>query len=132
MLWRRALVVWLVIIAAETVHGVLRQIFLTPLVGELRARQIGVVIGSSIVFAVAFGFSRWLDARTPRARLGVGLGWVALTVAFEIGLGLSLGLSRERIVADYDIVSGGWMAFGLAFMLVSPLLAARVRPRKTE
>ena len=50
MPWRRALVVWLVIIVAETVHGTLRQLFVTPLVGDSSARQIGIVVGSLIVF----------------------------------------------------------------------------------
>lgn len=127
LLLRRALLVWLVIIAAETVHGVLRELFLAPLVGDLRARRIGVALGSLIVFGVALAFSRFLSARSARAQLGVGLAWVALTVAFEIGLGLALGLSRERMLEDYDVTRGGFMALGLVAMLLSPWLAARIR-----
>lgn len=126
-LWYRALALWAVIIGAETVHGVLRQWLLVPIAGDVRARQIGIVIGSLIVFAVAFAFSRWLGARTVRAQLGVGLAWVVLTVAFEVALGVLLGLSRERMLADYDVTEGGLLAFGLAFMLVAPWLAARAR-----
>ena len=83
MPWRRALVVWLVIIVAETVHGTLRQLFVTPLVGDLPARQIGIVVGALIVFGVAVVFSRWLGARRIREQLAVGLMWVVLTVVFE-------------------------------------------------
>ena len=127
MLMRRALVVWLVIIAAETVHGVLRELFLTPLVGDMRARRIGVAVGSAIVFALALAFSRWLGARSARRQLGVGLAWVALTLAFEAGLGTLLGLSMERVLADYDVTAGGLMPLGLAVMLLSPWIAARLR-----
>lgn len=127
MVVRRALVVWLVIILAETLHGVLRQLFLTPVVGDLPARQIGVAIGSAIIFVVALTFSRWLGARTLRAQLAVGLAWVALTVAFELALGSMLGLTRERMLADYDPAAGGFMGLGLLFMLLAPALAARVR-----
>lgn len=127
MLLRRALVVWLVIIAAETVHGVLREHFLTPFVGDLRARQIGVAVGSLIIFAIALAFSRWLGARTTRGQLGVGLVWVVLTLAFEVGLGTLLGLSPERMLADYDVTAGGFMPFGLAVVLLSPWVAARLR-----
>jgi len=129
MIWRRALTVWLVIIAAETAHGVLRQLFLTPLVGDLRARQIGVAVGSLIILAIALALGRWLDARSLRDQLGVGLAWVALTVVFEVALGASLGLPLERALADYDISAGGFMAFGLLFMLLAPALAARIRNR---
>ena len=131
---RRALVVWFVVIAAETVHGVLRELLLTPLVGDLRARQIGVAVGSLIVVAVACAFSRWLGAHTPRAQLGVGLLWVVLTLAFEAGLGVLLGLSAERMLADYDVTAGGFMALGLAIMLLAPWIAARLRrpPARTS
>lgn len=127
MLLRRTLAVWLVIIAAEAVHGVLRELFLTPLVGDLRARQVGVAVGSLIILAIAWAFSRWLGARTVRGQLGVGLLWVVLTIAFEAGLGTLLGLSAERLLTDYDVRAGGFMAFGLAVMLLSPWIAARLR-----
>jgi len=39
--------------AAETIHGVLRNMFLSPAVGDLQARQIGVVIGSALILATA-------------------------------------------------------------------------------
>lgn len=123
----RAVVVWVVIIAAETVHGVLRQMWLAPVVGDLRARQIGVAIGSAIILAIAWLLSRWLGARTLRAQLAVGLLWVGLTVAFELGLGALLGLTRERMLADYNPIAGGFMVFGLLFMLLAPALAARLR-----
>ncbi len=127
MLLGRTLIVWLVVIAAETVHGVLRELFLTPLVGDLRARQIGVAVGSLIILAIALAFSRWLGARTARRQLGVGLVWVVLTLAFEAGLGMLLGLSAQRMLADYDVTAGGLMPLGLAVLLLSPWIAARLR-----
>jgi hypothetical protein len=126
----RAFAVWLVIIAAETVHGILRGVLLVPIAGDLPARQIGVLIGSLLIFAVAFLFVRWIAARTTLQLLAVGLLWVALTVLFEIGLGrLVLGLSWERIAEDYDVTRGGFMALGLLFMTAAPRLAALLRNR---
>jgi len=123
----RALAAWVLIIVAETVHGVLRQWLLVPVVGDLRARQIGVLIGSAIIFAIAWALARWIDARTLRAQLAVGAVWIVLTVCFEYALGRLLGLTTERILADYDFTRGGFMLFGLALMLVAPALAARAR-----
>jgi hypothetical protein len=123
----RALAAWVLIIVAETVHGVLRQWLLVPVVGDLRARQIGVLIGSAIIFAIAWALARWIDARTLRAQLAVGAVWVVLTLCFEYALGRLLGLTTERMLADYDVARGGFMLFGLAFMLVAPALAARAR-----
>ena len=127
MVWRRAFIVWLVIIVAETVHGTLRQLFLTPIVGDLPARQFGVAIGSVIILAIALVFARWLGARSAPERLAVGLLWVVLTIGFEIALGTMLGLTRERMLADYDPAQGGFMVLGLLFMLLAPTLAAWLR-----
>lgn len=123
----RALAAWVLIIAAETVHGILRQWLLVPVVGDLRARQIGVLIGSAIIFAIAWALARWIDARSLRAQLAVGAVWVVLTLCFEYTLGRLLGLPTERILADYDVARGGFMLFGLAFMLIAPALAARAQ-----
>ena len=50
----RGLAVWLLNIAVETVHGVLRTALLAPVVGDFRARQYGVVTGSLLIFAVTY------------------------------------------------------------------------------
>jgi hypothetical protein len=124
---RRALAVWLLIVALESVNGTLRELVLTPAVGDLRARQIGVGIGSLLVLAVAWSTVRWIGCRTLARQLGVGALWVVLTLAFELGLGLALGLSAERLLADYDPTRGGFLGLGLLVLLLAPLLAARLR-----
>ena len=126
----RAFLVWLVIIAAETVHGILRGVLLVPIVGDLPARQIGVLIGSLLILAVAYLFIRWMAAGTTLRLVAVGLLWVVLTVLFEIGLGrLVLGLPWEQITEDYDVTRGGFMGLGLLFMAAAPRLAATLRNR---
>ncbi len=127
MRWSRALLAWLLIVLAETVHGVLRQLFLMPAIGDLPARQVGVFVGSAIIFAVAWLTIRWIGARRAREQFAVGAVWVALIVAFEVSLGLALGYSRERMLSDYDLANGGWMGFGLLFLLCAPWLAAKAR-----
>jgi hypothetical protein len=111
----------------ESVHGILRELFVAPVLGDLRARQTGVIVGSALVFAVAWLTSNWLGAQSRRALLRVGALWVALTVVFELTLGRALGASWDRILADYNPLRGGFMMLGLAFMYVSPLLAAKLR-----
>lgn len=124
----RALVVWLVIIAVETVHGILRTLLLVPMMGDFPARQISVFTGSLLIFGVTLLFINWIAARTTLQLLMVGTIWVLLTILFEITLGrLVLDLSWDRITEDYDITRGGFLGFGLLFMAVSPLLATRFR-----
>jgi hypothetical protein len=124
----RTLLLWCAIIAAESVHGTLRELLLAPRLGSLPARQVAVFTGSAIVFAIAFAGIRWLAPRGRRACLATGAAWVALTVAFEVALGrLGFGYGWSRILEDYDPGRGGLMGLGLLAMLFTPLAAARLR-----
>ena len=128
----RALVVWLVIVAFESAHGTLRELFLAPLVGDFRARQVAVFTGSLLILALSYLFVRWLRAATTVRLLAVGALWLCLTLLFEFGLGLFvLGYSWERLASDYDLSRGALMPFGLVLLTLAPLIAARLRGLKT-
>lgn len=129
----RAFLVWLLIIFAESVHGTLRQIFLAPVVGDFPARRIAFFVGLLLIFLIAYLFIRWINAPSAKALFAVGLMWTLLTALFEFALGFFiLGLSRERVLEDYDVSRGGLMGFGLIFMLFAPYLAARLRGLRTQ
>lgn len=124
--WRASLT-WMLIILAETLHGMAREIFIAPVLGDLRARQLGVAIGCVLIFVIAWLTARWLGAKSTRTQLLVGAYWVALTLAFEFALGRALGASWERILEDYNPARGGFMMLGMAFLFLSPWFAARLR-----
>jgi hypothetical protein len=124
----RAIAVWLVLIAAEIAHGIARGIFLVPHVGEFRSSQIGVFTGSLIILLIALAFVRWIGATRTTALLAVGVLWLGLTLAFEIPFGrFVVGASWERIVADYNVLEGGLLPFGMLVLLLSPLIARKIR-----
>ncbi|OIO70143.1 MAG: hypothetical protein AUJ57_08595 [Zetaproteobacteria bacterium CG1_02_53_45] len=127
MSWPKALVVWVLIVLAESVHGIIRQLYIAPLTGDMPARQLGVFIGSAIIFAIAWGSVRWINARSFREQFMVGLLWAVLIVLFEFSLGAALGSSQQRMLSDYNMAEGGLMPLGLLFMLFAPALAARLR-----
>lgn len=123
----RAFIVWLIIIAVETVNGIIRNGLIAPAIGDFRSRQIGVFIGIVLIFAIALTFVRWIGDASTASLFVVGVMWVTLTVAFELFVGFVMGLSRERILEDYDIVNGGLMPFGLLCLLFTPIAASFVR-----
>ena len=124
----RSVIIWLVLIAAEVVHGLLRAIMLEPLVGEFRSNQIGVFTGSVIILLISCLCIRWIAANRLHQLLWVGTIWLVLTVAFELVFGRFVaGGTWERLAADYSLSQGGLMPLGLAFLFFSPLLAARFR-----
>jgi hypothetical protein len=131
MLLFRAAAVWVVLMGAEVVHGVLRRVYLVPRVGDLRARQIGVFIGSARILMIASLTARWLQARTTASQVLVGSLWLVLTLAFEAGLGrLVLRYSWERVVSDSDLRRGGLLPVGLLVLVLAPWLSSRLAGRR--
>lgn len=116
---------WLVIAAVEVLHGALRRLYLVPLIGDWRARQVGAIVGAALVFLIALGTVRWVAPR--RALLPTGLLWLVLMLAFEVVGGRAAGFSWERIGSDYDLRHGGLLGLGMAVVAVAPWLAARMR-----
>lgn len=124
----RSLAVWLLIIVAESIHGTLRTLFLEPVLGGPAARRLSVFTGVLLIFAVTYLCIKWIGESRSKGLIAIGLGWVFLTVIFEIALGrLVLGLTWERLLADYDITNGGLMGIGLILMALVPLATARLR-----
>lgn len=124
----RAFLVWCLILGLEFVHGVVRTVWLVPLVGDLPARQIGVPVGSVLALLVAWLTIRWIGARTRKQLLAVGVFWLALMLAAEILLGRWMfGYPWSRIAEDFDPGRGGLLALGMLVLALAPWLADRWR-----
>lgn len=128
-MYLRSLIVWVIMIAAETVHGILRRLFLLPIAGEMRSNQIGVFVGSAIVLIIVWFFCDWIKADTFSARLKIGVLWCLLTFGFELGLGLVLGYSVRRIIDDYDFCRGGLMLIGMMILASSLMLVSKMKAK---
>ena len=122
----RAVVVWVVIIAAESVHGALRRLLLDPDTA-FALRQVSVIVAVLIVFAVTWMFSRWLAVHSTAALLGVGLLWVILTLAFETVFARALGMSWREFAAGYDLTRGNIMPLGLLATALTPWIVGRLK-----
>jgi len=128
MILVRSLIVWVLIIVAETIHGRARVLLLQPYVGDFRARQIAVFTGSIIIFLIVLACIRFIGARTVSQLIGVGCLWVVLTVVFELGLRrLVMGYSWQRITSDYNILQGGLLSIGMIVLLFTPVVAGKLR-----
>jgi len=57
MFLRRAFLVWFIVIAVETVHGILRTLLLATTMGDFPARQVSVFTCSLLIFGVAYVFT---------------------------------------------------------------------------
>ena len=124
----KAFSIWLLIAAAEVLHGILRVRLLNRRVGDHRALQIAVFIGSAIILVISWFTVPWLGTSTTGQLLGVGLFWFVLMLAFEVGFGRwVLRASWQRIAPDFDFRQGGLLSIGMAVLLFAPLVVAKVR-----
>jgi hypothetical protein len=128
VMWVRAFVVWCLILVVEVMHGIVRTLWLVPLVGDLRSRQIGVVTGSLLILGIACLAIRWIATQSARQRLAVGVAWLAGMLAAEVLLArLAFGFPWSRIAEDFDPTQGGFLAFGMLVLAAAPTLAFRWR-----
>ena len=133
MRWSRVLTVWVALVCAEIIHGILRTLLLAPRVGDFRARQIGVFTGSLLILLIAGLSIRWIHTRSMTSLVKVGVVWLVLMVVFELAFGrLVLGASWERLWSDFNLLEGGLLPVGLAVLALSPLIAARLRGVQRE
>lgn len=71
MIYLKGLIIWFVIILAETLHGAARTLFLAPLVGDFTARQVSVFTGAVIILIIVALFVRWLHAVNIYHAIGI-------------------------------------------------------------
>lgn len=115
---------WLLIAFAETINGTIRELFITPAIGQQPAHQVGFLIAIVLILFIAWLTAPWIKAETFKTQLAVGFLWLVLMLVFEFGLGYILGFSWEYLLADYNLARGGLMSYGLAIMLLAPAFGA--------
>ena len=124
----RGFLLWLLIMAVETLHGILRGMFLVPRLGEETAGKIALALGSFIVLLLSVLLIRWTRQSGIAALLRLGALWAFLTFIFEIAIGLLRGLDALQFWAEINPLAGGTMVYSLAVMLLAPLIATHLRP----
>ena len=125
----RGLLIWLVIMLVETLHGVLRSVFVEPRIGTVAAERVGWPVAAVLVLAIAALMIRWTGVRGTAPLLLLGAAWAALTVGFELLVGVLRGLDHQALLSALDPHSGT-VAWSAALMLLTPLLADRLRGRR--
>ena len=123
----RGIVVWCAFMAIETLHGILRGIFLVPRVGLEMSNRIGWPIAASIVFGMTVLTIRWMGLVGTRALLTLGALWAVLTFIFEIAIGLLRGLDAAQLAHEINPFSGGLLVYSLLVAFLSPYFASKLR-----
>lgn len=125
----KATLVWIVIAAAETLHGIARVRFLNRRLGDRRARQVGVFTGSLIILCIGWFAVPWIAPASRGDCIAIGALWLGLMLAFDVAIGrLAFRVPWSRIAADFNPVKGGLLGFGMLVLFATPMIVASVRP----
>jgi hypothetical protein len=132
-MWLRALAFWFGILMLAVANGALREGLLVPAWGVRTGQAASVLMLSTIVLFMARVFVRRAGLTRDRDALGVGLLWLALTLAFEFGFGRARGMPWETLLHDYDVSAGRVWPVVLLCTCVGPWLGLRLtRPPRAD
>jgi hypothetical protein len=128
--WLRAVGLWFLLMAAETLQGLWRVKVLAIWIGDEFALDAAVFTGSLIILLITFACIDWIPAHDARTLLRVGATWVVLTIGYELALGrFAFDRSWGEIASDFDVSRGRLLPLGLLLLFFSPLLTWWLRGR---
>ena len=123
----KALAVWAGILASAVLNGLLRETILVPKLGTTLGLVVSGLLLSALVFTIAYLALPWIGARFPAELVGIGIGWLTLTLVFEFTFGLWQGKSLQVILDAYTFKGGNIWPVVLAVTALAPYLAAKLR-----
>ena len=129
--YRPWLAAWFGLAGLATANGISRGLYARRL-GDRRAHQ----VSTATLVAVVLPYARAVERRQPIATAGdaagIGVTWLALTVAFEFALGRYVAKqSWPALLADYDLRRGRLWPLALAAVLLAPAAARATRLRSS-
>lgn len=108
-------------------NGATREAILIPKLGLAAGLVLSGVLLSALIIVVAYLSLPWLGARRPAELVGIGLGWLALTLVFEFSFGLWQGKSWQVMLEAYTFKGGNIWPAVLVATTLAPYLAAKLR-----
>lgn len=124
--------IWFVLLLVAFGLGTLRELFLTPIVGDATAHVLGtlavVVFFLGIMFLFVGRF--WRGSSRPDFWL-IGLMWLVMTASFEfLFFHFVVGKPWSALLADYNVANGRiWVLVLAATLFGPPLIHAILRQR---
>lgn len=124
----KALAAWLVMLLVSIANGAARDFTYGRFMSELAAHQLST-LGSILLLGLVIRlFVRRYPLATLRQAIFLGLGWCALTVAFEfLFFHFVGGHPWSELLANYDISAGRVWVLVLLWIAMAPALFFRSR-----
>ena len=123
----KAIAIWAGILVLAVLNGALREAVIIPKLGTTPGLILGGIVLSTLIFVVAYLSLPWMGTRRPAELVGIGLGWLVLTLIFEFSFGLWQGKSWQVLLEAYTFKDGNIWPVILVVTALAPYLAAKLR-----
>jgi hypothetical protein len=126
----RSFLIWLFFIPLAIANGALRDLVLTPALGDALGRAISSLTLSLLILGLTLLLVDRLGVNTRAGYLIVGGFWLVLTLLFEVSFFvLVMGHPMDELLKDYDLFRGRLWLIVLAATFFAPLFAGKTRKR---
>jgi hypothetical protein len=124
----RSFLIWLLFIPLAIANGALRDLVLTPSLGDTLGRAISSMTLSLLILGLTLLLVDRLGVNTRPGYLIVGGFWLILTLSFEFSFFvLVMGHPMDELLGGYDIFRGRLWLIVLLTTFFAPLLAGKMR-----
>lgn len=119
----RILSLCVLLAAAETLHGIARTLLVVPRIGKVRAIKLSALTGSALAFAICWFMVPGIGLAGGVQHLVLGIGLAAFMAGFDLAIGrFVMRKAWKKLWPDFDPRTGNYLSFGLAFLVIAPLL----------
>lgn len=120
--------IWLIIVVAAILNGLLREKVLVPAIGAGMSLPMSGITLSLLIMLTAYYLIPAIGKNYSQVFVLIGLLWVVLTLSFEyLFAHYVLGKSWAEINDVFNIMDGNLFIAALFTAAVAPWLVARVR-----
>jgi hypothetical protein len=127
----RSFLVWLLFVPLAVMNGALRDLLLTPVLGETAGRAMSSLTLSLLIFGLTVLIVKKLGVDTMPGLFIVGGFWLVLTVIFEFTFFIAvMGHPLDVLFEDYNLFRARFWILVLITTFFSPFLAFRIRVKR--
>jgi len=127
MSMRTTLAAWLVMLLVSVANGAVRDFTYGKYLDELTAHQLSTLLSVLLLGLVMWNAMRRQPPASSQAAIGLGLVWLALTVAFEfLFFHFAGGHAWSALLGNYNVLNGRVWVFVLVWIAIAPTVYFRL------
>jgi len=112
-----------VLVCAETLHGIARTTLVIPRIGKERAIKLSALTGTLLALVICWLLVPGINLRSSNGHLLLGVFLAATMAGFDMLIGrLLMRKSWPKIWRDFDPATGNYLLYGLVALCFIPLL----------